>query len=379
MGRVDLTRVMIIGHSRGGEGVGHASLFNRLNSVVPVVAHPPIPLDGSAGLGPYHFGLVAAIAIAPTDRQYQPVDGTTVVPDNYFLIHGSRDGDVSDFEGYNTFNRAHRVDTVNATVGDNQRKALLWAMGANHNHFNSVWPTEGAPTITRAEQEQVARVFIGTIAAAMLQDQRPYLDVLRDHSLASAWMPAGINLVSQHQQSPRIFLMHNQESLAGPQISLPVQGTVIADSVTTSRQFFNLVNAFQPPTQITLQLKWAMLGARFALAINPATLPAERYNGLAIRVGQAVDPPNAPSHDQDFTIEISSGSRTAGIPASSVHRLLYPDLVFGSGKTVMQTLFVAREKIEALGIEPSDIRSVAFVFDRRASGTIFVGDIQLTD
>jgi hypothetical protein len=40
-----------VGHSRGGEAVGHASFFNRLTSIGPV------PLDGSAGLGPYRFGL----------------------------------------------------------------------------------------------------------------------------------------------------------------------------------------------------------------------------------------------------------------------------------------------------------------------------------
>ena len=42
---------------------------------------PVIPLDGSVGLGPYRFGLTAAAAIAPTDQQYVPLTGPTVVPD----------------------------------------------------------------------------------------------------------------------------------------------------------------------------------------------------------------------------------------------------------------------------------------------------------
>src|SRR5215470_14116928 len=60
-GKVDLNRILIVGHSRGGEAVGHASFFNRLAAIGVVV------LDGSPpfGLGPYRFGLTAAAAIAP--------------------------------------------------------------------------------------------------------------------------------------------------------------------------------------------------------------------------------------------------------------------------------------------------------------------------
>ncbi|HEY9662581.1 MAG TPA: hypothetical protein V6C65_29355, partial [Allocoleopsis sp.] len=109
-GKVDLSNVMIAGHSRGGEGVGHASYFNTLNSVVPNPGDPAVPLDGSSGLGPYHFNLKAVVAIAPTENQYQPVGGRVVVKDNYMILHGSRDGDVSDFQGYQTYDRAHPID-----------------------------------------------------------------------------------------------------------------------------------------------------------------------------------------------------------------------------------------------------------------------------
>jgi hypothetical protein len=47
-GKVDLNRLLIVGHSRGGEAVGHASFFNRLAAIGPVV------LDGSGGLGPLY-------------------------------------------------------------------------------------------------------------------------------------------------------------------------------------------------------------------------------------------------------------------------------------------------------------------------------------
>ncbi len=380
-GKVDMNRILIVGHSRGGEGVGHASSFNPLASIKPDIFSPVVPLDGSAGLGPYRFALTAVAAIAPTDRQYIPLTGPTVVPDRYFLIHGSRDGDVSTFEGYNTYNRAHAVDQANPTVSDGKLKALLWVFGANHNQFNSAWGSETPPatTMPRADQEQVAKVHLGALAQAMLLDRAEYLDVLRDHATAVAWVPAGADFVSQYQDPERVFLQHEQESLAAPQVSLPVQGTVAADAVIAARQLKDLVNAGAPQSTITLRLEWSAAGARLLLNVAPATLPAERYKVMALRVGQSTEVKNAANRDQDFTIEVSSGSRTAAITASTVHRLLYPDVVFGSGKIVMQTLRLPIARLLEQGVEPSDIRRVAFVFDRRTTGTLYVGDVQMSN
>jgi hypothetical protein len=378
-GKVDLNRILIVGHSRGGEGVGHASFFNRLASIKPDMFSPVVPLDGSVGLGPYRFGLTAAAAIAPTDRQYEPLTGPTVVPDNYFLIHGSRDGDVSTFEGYNTYNRAHAVDLANPTVSDGKLKTLLWVYGANHNQFNTIWASETASgfAMPRPSQEQIAKVHFGALTRALLLDQSEYLDVLRDHGVAVAWEPAGTDFVSQYQDPERVFIQHNQESLAAPEVSSPVQGTVAADMVVAARQMKDLVNGGATQT-ITLRLEWSALGARLLLKVDPSTLPAERYKTLALRVGQSTEAKNAANRDQDFTLEVSSGSRTVAIPASSLHRLLYPDVVFGTGKIVMQTLRLPMERLVDCGVDPSDLRSIALVFDRRSSGVVYVGDLQVS-
>jgi hypothetical protein len=342
---------------------------------------PVVPLDGSAGLGPYGFALKAVAAIAPTDRQYEPIAGPTIVPDRYFLIHGSRDGDVSTFEGYNTYNRAHAVNLANPTVSDGKFKALLWVFGANHNQFNSVWPSETPPatTMPRPDQERVAKVQLGALAQLLLRRRTRYLKVLRDHAVAAPWMPAGTDFVSQYQDPQREFLVHNQEGLGPPQISAPVQGTVTAVQVTAGRQQKDLVNAGAPQSTITLRVEWNAPGARLTFGINPASLPVQPFRTLAFRIGQSAEALNAVGQDQDLTIEISSGSRTAAIPASSLHRLLYPDVVFGAGKIVMQSLRLSVRRLADLGIDPRDLRSIAFAFDRTATGVVYVGDVQLSN
>lgn len=380
-GKIDLTRVMIVGHSRGGEAVGHASYFNRLAELKPTPTLPAVPLDGSAGLGPYRFDLAVVAAIAPTDGQHTPATGPTVVPDSYFLIHGSRDGDVSRFPGYDTYNRAHAVDPANPTSSAGRFKALLWVHRANHNLFNSTWETEtpGTPTLTRPEQEQVARVEFAALAAAELLGRGEYRAVLRDHAVAAPWMPAGAVFVSQYQGPRRLFLVHNQESLSAPEVSSPVQGTVVLDAVAATRQRYDLVHSGGPQQTVTLRLAWNAGSAKVLLLLDPATVPAERYNALVLRVGQSAEAGNAVARDQDFTLEVSSGSRTAAFAASALHRLHYPDVIFGAGKTVMQTLWLPTRRLQDLGVDPADLRAIGLTFDRRATGVLYLGDVQLCD
>lgn len=374
-GKVDLNRILIVGHSRGGEAVGHASFFNRLGAIGPVA------LDGSAGLGPYRFGLTAAAAIAPTDRQFTPTTGPTVVPDSYYIIHGSQDADVFTFEGYHTYERAHAVDLANPTVSDGKFKAMLWVHKANHNQFNSIWASEtpAGVAMPRPSQEQIARVHLGALAQAVLLDRREYFAVLHDHAVATAWNPVGAELVSQYQDPERVFIQHNQEGLAAPVVSLPVQGTVSADGLVAARQLTALVGG-AATTTITLRLAWNAAGTRLLLRVDPATLPAERYEVMALRVGQSTEAANTANRDQDFTIEVSSGSRTAAFSASSLHRLLFPDPPpFGPAKIVMQTLRLPVARLLEFGVTPSDLRSVALVFDRRQTGVVYTGDLQFTN
>src|SRR5262245_16919185 len=155
-----------------------------------------------------------------------------------------------------------------------------------------------------------------------------------------------------------------------------VQGTVAADGVVATRQLTALVGG-AATTTITLRLAWSALGSRLLLIVDPSTLPAERYKTVALRVGQSTEASNAANRDQDFTLEVSAGSRTAAIPVSSLYRLLYPDPPpFGPAKIVMQTLRLSVERLIECGVDPTDLRSIALVFDWRARGTMYVRDLR---
>jgi dienelactone hydrolase len=96
-GKVDTSRIALMGHSRGGEAVAVAAAFNRLKNY---------PDDATVKFD-FGFNIRSLVAIAPVDGQYRPSDKPTPVANvNYFLIHGSHDGDVSTFSGLQQYERS---------------------------------------------------------------------------------------------------------------------------------------------------------------------------------------------------------------------------------------------------------------------------------
>ncbi|MEC4814824.1 MAG: hypothetical protein SAK29_16310 [Scytonema sp. PMC 1069.18] len=394
-GKVDMSRLMIVGHSRGGEAVGHASLFNSMHSVQFDPELPPVPLDGSLGLGPYGLEIRAVVAIAPTDGQYEPVTGPTQVQDNYLIIHGSRDGDVFTFEGYKTYDRSHTVDLANPTQPARGFKSLLWIHGANHNYFNSVWQQESSNTIEREEQEQIAKVYISALAMAILQDKHEFLELLRNHTVGieAGWSPQNINLVSQFQDSHRLFVQHFEESENNIVVSKPVEGTVEASAINANKLSFEGQQPTDHLYQETqgVQLGWTASGS-YRIKLASDTLDTKSFKFLVLRVGQSSEPNNPIGEDQDFTIEVRDKKNTSRFAASSIHRLIYPDkftLGVPDGgesedglsvtRTVMQTLRIPLDRLQADGINIHNLTEIKLSFNIVPSGTLYLDDLQLSN
>lgn len=395
-GKVDLSRIMIVGHSRGGEAVGHASLFNTMSSIQFDPESPPIAFDGSEGLGPYGFNLRAVVAIAPTDQQYIPLSGPTKVKNNYLILHGSRDGDVFTFEGYKTYDRTHAVDLNNPTQPAQGFKSLLWIHGANHNYFNSVWQQESDKTIERAQQEQIAKVYICAIAQATLQNKHQYFDLLKNYvvGVEAKWLPT-TNFVSQFQSPDRRFIQHFEEAGDTLMVSKPIVGRVDSSKIGAHKLSFNGASPFDNLFEETqgLQLIWNQhdsLGVApsaersYRVQLAAITLDIDQFKFLAFRVGQSIEANNPVGQDQDFTIEVSDGCNRVTLLASSINRVIYPDRIDdvaeGSfARTVLQTFLIPIEQLQARGLQVENLIEIKFVFDRVPSGTLYLDDLQLTN
>ncbi|MGA5036807.1 alpha/beta hydrolase family protein [Streptomyces capoamus] len=116
--RADLSRVLLVGHSRGGEGVNRAALDS--------LAAPPAERDGYHG--PVRWTVRGTVLIGPT------VFGQNPVPDvpSVTILPGC-DGDVSDLQG------EVYVDGTRGVGGGTALHSAVYVIGANHNFFNSEW------------------------------------------------------------------------------------------------------------------------------------------------------------------------------------------------------------------------------------------------
>lgn len=383
-GKVDTSRIMIAGHSRGGEAVGHASLFNRLKQVQPDASSPIVPLDGSQGLGPYNFRLRSVVAIAPTDGQYVPVSGPTRVRDNYFIIHGSLDDDVINFPGYMTFDRSHAVDLANPTAPAPGFKALLWVHRANHNFFNSVWDQESSGTISRSEQEQIAKVYLSALARAVLKNEVGYLELFRNHQLgvSEGWLTPTNKLVSQFQDPQRLYLQHSEDPGTAITVSPPSAGTVDAKNITARKLLFNLGEDRHLLQQTQgVQLTWKVSGQNYRITFNPP-IATGNFNVIALRIGQSFESQNPANSAQDVRFRFENGGTAATLMASSINELLYPVASARPAeferKTVMQTFRISLAVLQEHGMNTSQLTAIDLIFDQTPAGRVYLDDLQLT-
>lgn len=158
-GRLDMRQVVLVGHSRGGEGVNQAA----------------VDADPSAD-----YRLAGQILLAPTDFAYQTA---SYIPTEVVLSYC--DGDVYDLQGQRYVDAAPFLATDDPSL----RSAVL-LRGANHNFFNTEWtprlsvapsfddwwdrkdPLCGSRAsdtrLTAAEQRRAAQTFVAAGVHAFL-------------------------------------------------------------------------------------------------------------------------------------------------------------------------------------------------------------------
>jgi dienelactone hydrolase len=206
-GKVDMENIALIGHSRGGEAVGHAALFNQL----------PYYPDNANEIFDFNFTIRSIIAIAPCDGQYQPAQTRTFLTDiNYLVIQGSHDADVTSYQGMRLFNRISFSNDFNGF------KAGVYIWGANHGQFNSVWGKKDFPgprinfynlaqLMSEEEQQTISKTYISAFLDATIHN-KAYHTMFRDYRHARHWLPETI-YISQYEQPGTTYICTFMEDL----------------------------------------------------------------------------------------------------------------------------------------------------------------------
>ena len=369
--RVDMERIGLIGHSRGGEAIAVAAHLNALDTDS---GEEPPDLDPS--LFGHGFGIRSLLALAPAEGQYVPQSGPIRLEDvNYLAIQGSHDADVTGFGGLDQYER------VSFTGAEPFVKAALYVGRANHGHFNSGWGDHdvgnGIPKLfldtetlmAPEDQRRVAAVYASSFLRATLADDASYLGLLQDHRAASAFLPE-TDYVSQFTGSGDTVVEESAVSVEGfaeaERIALPLRNGPGEDSVHS--------------------LAWEDDGREpiltAALDAGASTDPPSHVVFDAVAVTEGEELADA------IGVRLTDGSgRTAELRLAATmplrHLLSAQYLKAGwmheSALTqpVLQSYRLPLSDFEAVeaDFDAADLRSVSLVFDGAASGSVLVDDL----
>jgi dienelactone hydrolase len=229
-GKVDMGNLALIGHSRGGEAVGHAAAFNRLS-------HYP---DNANLTFDFNFDIKAIIAIAPVDGQYLPTDRHVPVENvDYMVFHGSHDGDVTSFHGLRLYQRVQFTDDLP------HLKTAIYVYRANHGQWNTTWGAgDRGPRSARSldlrglldpeDQQEFAKIYVSAFLDQSLRGDGRYLPLFRDHRVAGGWLPETM-YVTQFQDGTFLPLATFEEDIDVTSGSTKGVG-LMGDSLSTWRE-----------------------------------------------------------------------------------------------------------------------------------------------
>ncbi|MEK9521574.1 hypothetical protein MIU24_19605 [Streptomyces venezuelae] len=324
----DLSRVLLVGHSRGGEGVNRAAV----DSLTP----PPADQDGYRG--PVRWKILGTVPIGPTIFGNNP---TADVP-SMTILPGC-DGDVSDLQGQNF---------VDGTRGVSRGAALhsaVYMVGANHNFFNSEWTpgqaqapafddfmsdeqrdpvcSPGTRTrLTAAQQQTAGAAYIAAAARLFVAGDdraRPLLDGTGRRMPSAGPVRALSHAVGAHR-TPAFVPGSSALTVSGggrlcAQVAPDSDRACLSGDAGGASPHFAYWEAAPEPGRDAVAMTWSRPGTPVAVrTARPVSLAGS--SSLALRV---IVPPNTTGTELDVAVTDASGRRAQlgrvrvdGVPGS---------------------------------------------------------------
>ena len=398
--RVDLGRVALVGHSRGGEAVAEAAHFNRL----------PYHPDDARQRFDYGFGIRAVIAIAPIDDQYDPRAQPTPMQDtSYLVIHGSHDGDVQSFAGSRQYARARFVDCAECF------KASVYLLGANHGQFNTAWGRDDAglpwrvllnlvPIMDAEAQRAIARTLFAGFLEATLHGRREYEALF---AAAPRQLPWPVNVTTNAAPAPAELVIDHRSGAARALADYEEDANLASATATGARIGSQGLTLWREQVP---DLKWdqrdsavAVLGwdraagtraPEYAIALGvPPAGQRTRLASVGLSLAMADDSPlrdEAAAWTAPATLDLSvlltdARGRSASVPLSAIAALRAPVVVTTRKASVLDSTATSEPVFQRYtlplarfpGVDPAAITRITLRFDRSPAGAIYVDDVDL--
>ncbi len=341
---VDMNKISVSGHSRGGEASVGAYMRN-LNSSTP-------------------FSINSVSSIAPVDGQ------AYVLPDvPYFVILPSADGDVCQLNGQRIYDRAGST----LPTPDGTTKSGIYVYGASHNFFNTVWAADGDDGfagrddyIPAADQQRLGEAYLAAFARVHLNGETVYDDMLRGKLRFPSFAGRKIYPIRHEKQQSKF------ENGSGA-------GAAASGSVTVTSANSPSVHQTQ-----AIQVHWTASSGQLTYTLPASQRDASSFEVLSFRVAQTNSSLNPASGNQDFMIELIGGGHTKATFASTFGAIPKPynHIAWCTPplQNVMTTIRVPLHSfiMNNSGVTLDNIDTVRFTFLFPSQGELYVDDIEFS-
>ncbi|APY89756.1 hypothetical protein DCW30_16145 [Streptomyces alfalfae] len=306
----DLSRVLLVGHSRGGEGVNRAALDSLY-----------APLADQDGYhGPTRWKIRGNVLIGPT------VFGQNPVPDvpSATILPGC-DGDVSDLQGELYVDGTRRVSRGKAL------HSAVYMVGANHNFFNSEWTPgqakapadddfgddsdavcspEKKTRLTASQQQRAGATYIAAAARLFVAGDdrvRPLLDGAERRAPSAG--PARVLTHAVGANRTAAFLPDASTTVRGGRVCAQVDQDAaracLPPRTAGASPHFAAWDVSPEPGRDAVALRWTHPGA--PVRVSPARpVSLAGADRLALRL---IVPPNTAGTRFDVTLVDTAGHR----------------------------------------------------------------------
>ena len=393
-GAVDMERIALIGHSRGGEAVATACAFNRLSR---------FPNDANVVFD-FGFSIRAVAAIAPSDGQYRPGGHPTPLRDvDYLVLQGGHDSDVCLFLGARPYERVSFAEDAF------HFKASVYMYRANHGQFNTVWGADDypiplswlinhAPLISGEQQRAVTRLTVGAFLEAALHERTEFVEWFRDPNALR--VAAGEDIyITRYEDSTFRSLADYEEDIDVTTTSIE-RGRIAGHGLDvwheTELHFRDPWNSEQENHAV--YLGWTVGEEEadsdsppvYEISFSPCAVPVGEGAEAIVLVFSIADC-GAGNEPVDFTIEaVSASGQTASVVLSESIALPRPlavrltkldltekRLISRAAEDVFQTIEVPLAAfVEANpGFPPGALTQIRFRFDRTEEGAVMIDRI----
>jgi hypothetical protein len=338
---VDLSKISVSGHSRGGEASVGAYMRNSLLAT------------------PFNIGSVSSIA--PVDGQFY------VLPDvPYFVILPAADGDVFSLSGMRIYDRA---GSALATV-DGTTKSGIDVYGASHNFFNTVWAADGDDGaagrddfITAADQQRIGEAYLLAFARIQLNNEVVYEDLLRG------------KLKFPSTAGFKIYPMRHEKVHSKLENGLGT-GAVASGGATV----VSIGPAFSVHSTKAIQVAWPSVSAQVTYTVPAAQTDTTPFQVLSFRVAQTNSATNPVSGNQNFLVELVGGGHTKATYAGTFGPIPKPYNHSGTFQDVMTTIRIPLQAfiVNNSGVTLNNVDTVRIRFLFPSQGEIYVDDIEFS-